>query len=517
MTIPPFIRQICPALLVLSQLLVFASRDVPAADMGAITLRVLDSQSNLPIAARMHLKDKQGNRVVPKNVPHWGDHFAIDGEITLELRPGEYDFELECGPEYKFRDGNFTIKEGTEGSNDLVMERFFEMAKQGWFAGDVTTFRRRNDLALWMRVEGLHAVLSAGLEHKTAANSYNPKDDKSEPLAVEGFLKHGTSSSAPAHVSEFAGGKMLTWFDRGTRKPDEAAADDALGLSTLETLAGERGSFAAAASPMEWDLPIWLANKGLEGVVLANHQVTRDGTLKLEPTQKPRPAKKYSGPQANGLYALDTYFMLLNAGARLVPLGGSGSGTNDSPLGYCRTYVFCAPKYTPEIWYANLRAGHVLVTNGPLMTPKVNGHLPGHVFKSTAKKPLALRAELNLGTREKIEYLELIKDGKVVESVQLDKWAEANGKLPEITFNHSGWMAIRVVTNHPGQLRFALSGPFYVEIGNESGAKKDAVKAVIEWMDQRPRYDKIAPEAYSEAAKHAKEYWEKQLDKARAE
>jgi len=205
---------------------------------------------------------------------------------------------------------------------------------------------------------------------------------------------------------------------------------------------------------------------------------------------------------------------LLNAGARLVPLGGSGSGFNESPLGYCRTYVYCAPKYTPEIWYANLRAGRVVVTNGPLMTPKVNGQLPGHVFKSNAKKPLSLKAEMNLGTREKIEYVELIKDGKVVDSVRLDKWAEANGKLPEVTFDRSGWMAIRVVTNHPGQLRFALSGPFYVEIGNQSAAKQKAVKGVLNWMELRPKYDKIAPDAYRDALQQARTYWEEQLEKA---
>jgi hypothetical protein len=517
MSKPRFTRSTCATLLIVAHWLTLASHHALAADTGAINVRVLDSESKLPIPARMHLKDQKGHRVVPKNVPHWGDHFAIDGEITLELKAGTYAFELECGPEYKFRDGEFTIKAGAEGSNDLVMERFFDMAKQGWYAGDVTAFRRRNDMALWMRIEGLHAVMSSGLEYKTAANDYNAKDDKSEPLAVESFLKHGASFSAPARLSEFAGGKMLTWYDRGSRKPDEPPAADALGLTTLETLASERGSFAAAASSSEWDIPIWLANKGLEGVVVANHLLTRDGTLKLEPTQKPRPAKQYAGAHANGLYAVDTYFTLLNAGARLVPLAGSGSGANESPLGYCRTYVYCAPKYTPEIWYANLRAGHVVITNGPLMTPKVNGQLPGHVFKSSAGKPLSLRAEMNLGTREKIEYVELIKDGKVAESIRLDKWAEANGKLPEVTFDHSGWMAIRVVTNHPGQLRFAMSGPFYVEIGNESAAKTKAVKAMLNWMEQRPKYDKIATEAYQEALKPAKSYWEGQLERARDE
>src|SRR5262249_44822479 len=139
-----FARQTAGVSLWIGIAFVFATTQLMAAEMGAVGLRVLDSESKLPIPARMHLKDGQGNRVVPTNVHHSGHHFAIDGEITLELKAGDYTFELECGPEYKYRDGNFTIKAGTEGSLDLEMERFFDMAKQGWYAGDVLAFRRRN-------------------------------------------------------------------------------------------------------------------------------------------------------------------------------------------------------------------------------------------------------------------------------------------------------------------------------------------------------------------------------------
>ena len=38
--------------------------------------------------------------------------------------------------------------------------------------------------------------------------------------------------------------------------------------------------------------------------------------------------------------------------------------------------------------------------------PKVIGELPGHVFQAAAGEEVELTVALNLGTREKIEYLE---------------------------------------------------------------------------------------------------------------
>ena len=51
---------------------------------------------------------------------------------------------------------------------------------------------------------------------------------------------------------------------------------------------------------------------------------------------------------------------------------------------------------TYEGWWEGLRAGRVVVTNGPLLRPRVNGELPGHVFRSQSGEVIELTVQLNL-------------------------------------------------------------------------------------------------------------------------
>src|ERR1043165_4508375 len=86
-----------------------------AADEGRLVVNAVDKATGQPIAARMHLKNPRGQPVKPPKVPYWKDHFVFDGTITLDLPLGTYNFEIECGPEYKFQNGYFTLE---RNSND---------------------------------------------------------------------------------------------------------------------------------------------------------------------------------------------------------------------------------------------------------------------------------------------------------------------------------------------------------------------------------------------------------------
>jgi hypothetical protein len=71
-----------------------------AAPGGEVEIRVVDGEGGELITVRMHLKDKNGKPVkIPKTIA-WHDHFILPGKMTLALKPGEYTFELERGPEY---------------------------------------------------------------------------------------------------------------------------------------------------------------------------------------------------------------------------------------------------------------------------------------------------------------------------------------------------------------------------------------------------------------------------------
>jgi hypothetical protein len=248
----------------------------------------------------------------------------------------------------------------------------------------------------------------------------------------------------------------------------------------------------------------------------------RDGMLANEAWGKPRDTFTFPDPHGNGLWTQEIYYRLLNCGLRIPPSAGSASGVLPNPVGYNRVYVHCGDRLSYDEWWQNLRAGKVVVTNGPLIRdPRVNDELPGHVFTAARGQTVQLQATLNLSLRDKVDYLEIVKNGESVLQVRLQDWAEAGGRLPLVEFEESGWMLIRAVTNHPRTYRFASTGPYYVEIGRERRVSKAAAQFFLDWVYERARSLNLPDEEKREAVlvyhRAARNFWQRLVDGANAE
>lgn len=151
-------------------LVMFASTLVAAPHTdGQLRIEVVDSATGQPIAARMHLiagsstsrkagATTRAKRAVKLNLPgtaEFGGHFYIDGTVTLPLRVGQYTFELEAGPEYLTQSGHFEIERHADDSKRIEMKRVTDLAKEGWWAGDLEVRRKDTDMPLIKRAEGL--------------------------------------------------------------------------------------------------------------------------------------------------------------------------------------------------------------------------------------------------------------------------------------------------------------------------------------------------------------------------
>jgi hypothetical protein len=253
---------------------------------------------------------------------------------------------------------------------------------------------------------------------------------------------------------------------------------------------------------------------------VANRQLCRNGTINDEGDGKPRDRKRYPSFKGNAEWSQEIYFRLLECGLRIPPTAGSGSGESPNPVGYNRVYVYADGELTYEKWWQQLRAGAVFVTNGPLMKPSVEGQLPGHVFQGEAGKPLELEIGLTFSTREPIDYLEIIKDGHVDREVRFDEYAKT-GRLPKLSFDHSGWFLIRAVCNATNTYRFAMTGPYYVEIGDQKRISKSAAQFFLDWVYERARQIKLAdPKQQRDVLqrhRQARDFWQDVLSKANAE
>ena len=484
---------------------------------GQLEVKVVDADSGELLSARMHLRNAKGKPVKPPRVPYWHDHFVFDGRVLLDLPNGNYEFDIERGPEYKVVSGYFMIDPGANDSKVVELKRFVNMKKEGWYSGDLHIHRAPQEVPLLMLAEDLHVapVITWSNEADAYKGKLVPKELLVE-VAPQRFAHYR------AGEDERGGGSLL-YFN--LPEPLPVAGLEREYPSGVDFLKRAKRDYADVHVDMEkpfwWDVPVWVASRRVDSIGVAHGHLQRDAMLMNEAWGKPRVTANYPNPHGVGRWSLDIYSHLLNCGLRLPPSAGSASGSVPNPVGYNRVYVHVDGELTWEKWWEGLRAGRVVITNGPMLRPRVNGELPGYTFQAYPGEKVELNIALNLSLREKVDYLEIVQDGKIAHEVRLDEWAKKKGELPTITFEKSGWLLIRAVTNHPKTFRFAMSAPYYVMIGEEPRISRASAQFFVDWLDERMEKLKLdSPEQRAEVLRYhkaAKDYFEKIRDKANAD
>jgi hypothetical protein len=275
-----------------------------------------------------------------------------------------------------------------------------------------------------------------------------------------------------------------------------------------------------AARAYSWDLPVWVACGGLDSVQLANSNLGRKTSVNSEAGGRPRDTLLFPPPMGNGRWNESIYYHLLNCGLRIPPTAGSGSGDVANPLGYNRMYVHVDGELTYDAWWEAVKAGRVVVTNGPLIRPDVEGELPGHVFEAAAGQVVELEIGLTLATRDRVSYLEIIKNGELSQQVRLADWEQSGGKLPPLEFTESGWFVIRAVASVSDTYRFASTAPYYVEIGGQPRISKNSAQFFLDWVTLRAGKISLPDASQREAVMkyhhQAEAFWREMVEKANA-
>ena len=492
-----------------------------AARGGKLTIHLVDAETQQPIAGRMHLKNARGRPVKPAGVAaYWHDHFTIDGSVNLPLRVGGYQFEVECGPEYKIRTGHFKIEDFADDAKTFEMHRFVDLSQEGWWSGDLDVRRRLSDMDVLMRGEDLH--LAAPVAARNSRAQRVPQAGSVGPLLEIDPTRFVLTGAAHHYVDQ--DGSLLLFH----LPPSFAADNYPTGLSVVQAASNVEGALTRVhidvPGPQAWQLPVWLAAGAVDSIGILNTRALRDGpSVKARtatPVEGDRPIDRllYPGRQGHGRWSEQIYYHVLNSGLRVPPSAGSGSGAVANPLGYNRVYVHCSDAFSYETWWENLRAGRVFVTNGPLLRASVAGRPPGHVFTGYDGETLELEIGLTLSTREKIDYLEVIKNGRTLHEIRLDEWAAAGGRIPKLTFDESGWFLVRAVTNRAQTYRLASTAPYYVEFDHQPRISRRSVQYFLDWLDVASEHwaeaDGEDGQALSEEIATARLYWQQRLSTA---
>jgi len=490
------------------------------AGQGVFRLKVIDRDTQQPVACRMHLTNAAHRPLKAPKVPFWHDHFVFFGEVTLKLPEGEYAFEIERGLEYLVRSGHFTMQNFSDDEKVVDLKRFANMANEGWWSGDLDTARPAKDLELLMEADDLHVVELVSWPNRKALL---PKSTGGKNAATKGnVVAFGDARfyHLAAGNDARAGGSLLLFNLEQPLDLSKAKAEYPPQAELLATARKQPGAWIDAQKAYSWDLPVWIATGQLDSVQLANSNLGRKTSVNNESGGRPRDARLFPGNTGNGRWTEAIYYKLLECGLRLPPTAGSGSGVVANPLGYNRMYVHVDGELTYEKWWEGVKAGRIVVTNGPLIRPDVEGEKPGHVFRAPEGSDIELEIGLTLSTRDKISYLEVIKNGDLVHQVRLADWQATGGKLPLLKFEKSGWFLIRAATDLNETYRFASTAPYYVEIGEQPRISLAAAQFFLDWVELRMKNLKLDDPEQLEAVlkwhRQAREYWQALVEKANA-
>lgn len=487
--------------------LFLGSPAVTVAQIGVIDFQIVDAESKEQIPARIHLWDSTGKFIKPPTLPFWHDHFVCNGKVRLRVPPGDYRFEIERGPEYRVHYGNFRMLPGARESKVIPLKRILDMSEKGWYAGDLHIHRPIKDVPLLMGAEDLYVAPVI-----TWWNQENIWSNRELPNPLLQLVDKKRYMHVLSGEDERDGGALLY---HNMPEVIDITAGTKHYPSSMQYLMSIRkmpGVHIDIEKPFWWDTPLWIASGMVDSIGLLNNHMQRSKMLPNEAWGKKRDPQRFPGVHGNGKWSQEIYYQILNTGHRIAPSAGSASGVLDNPVGYNRVYVHCGEDFSWDTWWSNLKAGRVVVTNGPLMRPLVNGKLPGHVFEAEAGEKVTLQATLSLSVQDKVEYLEIVRDGLVIENVPLDEYAKRGGRLPEVEFTESGWMLIRAVTNNPKTYRLASSGPFYVEIGGARRISKASTQFFIDWLIERQQLVQLDdPQKRDDVLRYyrgAQKYWE---------
>ncbi|HEX2138596.1 MAG TPA: CehA/McbA family metallohydrolase, partial [Woeseiaceae bacterium] len=192
----------------------------------------------------------------------------------------------------------------------------------------------------------------------------------------------------------------------------------------------------------------------------------------------------------------EVWYRLLNLGFRIAAAGGTDAMTNYAslrgPVGINRTYVPVAVEAADaaarrDAWLAGLKAGRTLATNGPLLGFSVDGKGAGSEIE-LGDGVHELRYSGFMRSIVPVDHLEIVHNGEVVKSIELDEptGAELDGT---VRIDGSGWLLLRAwnESSHPlvfDLYPYATTTPVYVTVDGAGPRSPEDAEYFLAWIER---------------------------------
>jgi hypothetical protein len=344
-------------------------------------------------------KDRSVLYGVQPSIPYWKAPlmYQTSGDFTIELPIGNWKINIQHGNEYIPVDQEFAIVDGESNVvKSFTLKRWINLPKLGWYSGDVHVHHPTNRPAFrdyllsYANAEDLHIVNILEMGHHQAG------------VDAMGHLHTGTDFKQEGFGEKFRVNKDNYWLISGQEDPrsrfghiiglniNQMVRDTTvydyydLVFKNLKMQPGAVVGFAHFAWNVSWNIqnittgfPWFITTNQIDFVELLQF-------LKLN--------------------TLD-YYEYLNLGFRITAAAGSDFPWA-STIGEVRTMVYTGKDFTPDSWFAGLKAGHTFVTNGPALFFTADGKMPGSEIDkakgSTIKLSVKALSNSGIGTIKRI-------------------------------------------------------------------------------------------------------------------
>ncbi len=473
--------------------------------VGRVRLAVVDRSTGRPVPARVSITGPDGRGFAPDDSWRHADeafdrterrfeytYFDTAGSSDVTVPAGPVTIEVSKGPEYRIDRREVRVPAGATIARRVRLERIAHLPSRGWWGGDLHVHMNyggayRNDpkhLALQAAAEGLNVVENLVVNKEQRIPDivwFRPGPD---PVSTPGLLiVHGQEF----HTG-FWGHTALLGLT-GYLIPDYAGYVNTAAASlyphnaAVYDLAHAQGALLGYVHPFDARPDPYNADKPFaRGDPI---EVAADAALgKMDYFE----VMGFS----DHLITSEIWYRLLGCGFRIPAGGGTDAFPNFAslrgPAGLVRTYARAGPRLDHRRYLEALKAGRTFVTNGPLLEFTLGGQeIGGEVRLPAGRHRLAARVALR--SNLPVDHLEIVGDGRVVETIPLAADRASAAATLSIPVDASGWYVLRAWGERPREpildlYPFASTGPIYVRVGDDPVRSKGDADYFVAWIDR---------------------------------
>jgi len=469
-----------------------------AASLFAADLRVtVRDERGRPVAARLEVHGPGGKMYQAEGSlasrraerpdtgsPYLGSFVIKEAAVVKNVPPGRYQILAEHGLEYERVEREVEAREdGQPVQVEMQLRPWIRMRERGWWSGDMHVHRPIEETPLLLEAEDLNlgvvftmwnrqniwgagALPRADWVRKTGEHHWMTVTNAEDERGGGAWMLHGlTASLGLERVVPEGQPTNQSWDPPGIEFVQQARA-------------AKRGSLFPwfdLEKPTWWEAPVMMALARPDSMGLLNNHYDQYAMYDGEAWGRKRDTARFAGLHGYSDYSLHLMYRYWNLGWLVPPSAGAASGVLPNPVGYNRMYVKLDGGFTVEKWYEGVKAGRVMLSNGPVLffEPKIRGG--------------RLAGRIEAQARDELERVELVANGKIVQS-----WRPAAGSKhfrASLNLNlaaHS-WVAARCYAKNDVTVRLAHTGPTALP---GRWDRRDDARYFREWVEELQRNPK---------------------------